>query len=93
MYFSYVLFENLRKCHLEFILGPAYSSRQRHCCDNSAMMLAILFSLKTKKLLQIEVATHFQATPFLFNENSVASVIAEWSRGANAWFKRARRLV
>ena len=86
-------FENLRKCCLEFILGLAYTSRQRHCCDNSAMTLAILFSLKTRKLLQIEVATHFQATPFLFNENSVASVIAEWSQRVNARCKRARRLV
>ena len=27
--------------------GPIYTKRRRQCCDNSAMMLVILFSLKT----------------------------------------------
>ena len=44
-------------------LGSIYTKRQRQCCDNAAMMLAILFSLKTMESLQNGVATHFQATP------------------------------
>ena len=36
---------------------------QHQCGDNSAMTLAILFSLKTMESLQNLVATHFQATP------------------------------
>ena len=40
-------------------LGPVYTKPQRQHCDNSAMTLAILFSLKTMELLKIGVATHF----------------------------------
>ena len=43
-------------------LGSIYTKRQRQRCDKFAMMLAILFSLKTMELLQNGVATHFQAT-------------------------------
>ena len=57
--------------------GPVYTECQYQCCDNSAMTLVILFSLKTMELLQIGVATHFQVTPIIFNENSTTSVIAQ----------------
>ena len=43
-------------------LGPIYTKRQRQRCDNAAMMLATLFSLKILESLQIGFATHFQAT-------------------------------
>ena len=33
-------------------LGPIYTKRQRQRCDNSAMTLAILFSLKTVESLE-----------------------------------------
>ena len=40
-----------------------YTKRQSQCCDNSAIMLAILFSLKTMELLQNGAETHFQVIP------------------------------
>ena len=40
-------------------LGSVYTKRQCQCCDNSVMMLAILFSLKTVESLQNGVATIF----------------------------------
>ena len=40
-------------------LGSLYTKRQCQCCDNSVMMLAILFSLKTVESLQNGVATIF----------------------------------
>ena len=58
-------------------LGPVYTKRQLQRCENSAMTLAILFSLKTMELFQIGIETHFQVTPIVFNENRIASVIAE----------------
>ena len=85
MYFSYVLFENLRKCCLEFILGCVYTKRLRQRSDNSAMILTILFSLKTRKLLQIGVATHFQVTPWF----SMRTVSLASSQGVHALCKRA----
>ena len=33
-------------------LGPVYAKRQRQYCDNSAITLAILFSLKTMEVLE-----------------------------------------
>ena len=32
--------------------GPIYNKFQRQCCNNSAMILALLFSLKTTALLE-----------------------------------------
>ena len=43
-------------------LRPIYIKRQGQHCDNSAMTLAILFSLKTLESLQNGVAAHFQVT-------------------------------
>ena len=42
--------------------------------------LAILFSLKTIESLQNGVATHFPSDSFVFNENSITSIIAELSQ-------------
>ena len=44
---------------------------------NSAMTIAILFSLKTMQSLQIGVATTFWSNSIVFNENIMAIVIAE----------------
>ena len=55
------------------MLEPVYIKRQSQRCNNSAMKLAILFSLKTMELLQTEVATHFS--------QSCGSV------DADAWYK------
>ena len=71
-------------------LGPVYTKRQRQCCDNAAMTLAILFSLKTMESLQNGVATHFQATPlFSMKTESQASSQRCRSIDADAWCKRA----
>ena len=60
------------------LLGPVYTKHQRQRCHNSAMMLAILFSLNTMESLQNQVATHFQVTPLF---SMIASVVAElWQR-------------
>ena len=57
-------------------LGSVYTMCQRQRCDNSAMRLAVLLSLKTMESLQNGVATHFRVTP-LVSMSSMASVIAE----------------
>ena len=46
-------------------LWPIYTKRPRQHCDNSAMTLGILFSLKTVESLQNGVATYFQAIPLI----------------------------
>ena len=33
-----------------FSLGPVYTKHQRQCCDNSAMTLVILLSLKSMEM-------------------------------------------
>ena len=43
--------------------GPVYTKRQRQCCDNSAMTLAILFSLKSVESLENRLQPHSGATP------------------------------
>ena len=57
-------------------LGSLYTEHQCQCCTNSAMILAIQFSLKTMESLQNGVATHFKET-IVFIECGMASVIAE----------------
>ena len=52
-----VLLISSRNCRARH-LGLVYT--KRHRCSNSAMMLVILFSLKTMESLQNGVATHFQ---------------------------------
>ena len=76
------------------VLGPVYTKRQRQSCDNSAMILVILFSLKTVESLQIWVTTHFRVT-LLFSKRTVLlassqscrSVDAEaWCRASSSYF-------
>ena len=62
---------------------------QHQHCDNSAMMLAILFSFKTMELLQIGVTTNFQAIPlFPVRTLLLASLQSHQSLDANALCKR-----
>ena len=51
-------------------LGPVYTEHQCQCCTNSAMILAILFLLKTMESHQNGIATHFQET-LLFSLRAV----------------------
>ena len=54
------------------------------------MILAMLFSFKTMDLLQIEVATHFQAIPLIsMRTQSLASSQSCRSVDADAWCKWA----
>ena len=46
-----------------YVTGSIYTKRQRQGCDNSAMMLAILFSLKTMESLKNRVATQLHCFP------------------------------
>ena len=68
-------------------VGSIKTKRHYQCCDNSAMVTVILFSLKTMQSLQI--ATHLQVTP-LFSV-SLASRQSYRSINTNAWCKRALR--
>ena len=69
--------------------GLIYTKRQPQCCDNSAMTLAILFSLKTMKLLQNRVVTYCQATPlFSMRILLLASSQSYLSIDAEAWCKQ-----
>ena len=38
----------------QFLLRPIYTEHPRQCCDNSAVMLAILFTLKTMESWSIQ---------------------------------------
>ena len=62
---------------LKRFLGPVYTKLQRQCCNKSSMTLALLFSLKTMELLQNWGYNPFSGDSIVFNENYVASVIAE----------------
>ena len=55
---------------------PVYTECQRQRCHNIAMTLAILFSLKTMELFQIEVATQFEATT-LFSIRTVLVTLSQ----------------
>ena len=69
-------------------LGSVYIKRQRQPCDNSAITLAILFSLKTMESLQIGVAIHFQATLFFsMRSEMLASSQSCHSIDADTWYK------
>ena len=70
-------------------LGPVYTTRQHQRCDNSAVTLAILFSLKTMESLLTGVATHFKATPlFSMRTISLVSLRSGRSLDIDAWCKR-----
>ena len=59
-------------------LKRPFTKRLHQCGKNSAMMLAILFSLKILEALENELQPHCHS--IVFNENTVASVIAELSQ-------------
>ena len=76
----------------EFV-RPVYTKRQSQRCNIiSAMMLAILFSLKTMESIQNGIANHFQATP-LFSMKTVmlASLQSCHNVDADAWCKLGLR--
>ena len=58
-------------------LGCVYTKRQRQRCNNSAMMLAVMFLLQTMESLQTGCTTHFQVTLLFSMRTGIASVIAE----------------
>ena len=72
-----------------WITGPVYTKHQSQCCDNSAITLVILLSLKTMELLQIGVATHFQASPlFSMRTELLAPSQNCCNVDADVWCKR-----
>ena len=70
--------------------GPFTTKRQNQRCDNSAMTLAILFSLKTMELLENRLQPHSGVTP-LFSIRTESLVSSQSCRciDADAWCKRA----
>ena len=54
-----------------YLLMVRLHQRQCQCCDNSAMMLAILFSLKTKESLENRLQPHSGVKPLLLPANKV----------------------
>ena len=55
--------------------GSVYPKRHRQHCDNSAMTLVILFSLKTMEYLENGLQLQFSSDSIIFNENRIASVM------------------
>ena len=53
-------------------LGPVYTERQRKCCNNTSNSALIENNAITPKW----VATQFLSDSIVFNQNSIASVIA-----------------
>ena len=69
-------------------LGPVYTKHQRQRCDNSAMTLAILLSLKSVESLENRLQTHSGATPlFSMRTELQASSLSCCSVDADAWCK------
>ena len=68
-------------------LGPIYPEHQRQCCDNFAMMLVILFSLKTMESLKNGLQSH-SGVPPLFSMRRV-SLLRHRSVEADPWCKPA----
>ena len=70
--------------------GPVYTKRQHQRYDDDAMMLAILFSLKTMESLENGLQTQSGETPvFSMRTDSQASSLCCRSVDAFAWYKRA----
>ena len=70
--------------------GPVYTKRQHQRCDNSAMTLAILFSLKSMESLENRLQPHSGVTPlFSMRTESQESSQSCCSVDADAWCKRA----
>ena len=59
---------------------PINTKHQSQCCNKSAMMPAILFSLKTMESLQDGVAIHSQVIPLISMRIELSSLIAELSQ-------------
>ena len=75
------------------VSGPVYTKRQRQRCDNSVMMLVILFSLKSVESLENRLQPRSGATSlFSMRTESLASSLSCCSVDADAWCKRALRL-
>ena len=55
------------------VLGLICTKRQSQSCDNSAMTLAILFSLKTMELLEDGLHPQSGVTPFPVVINAVSA--------------------
>ena len=67
-----------------------YTKRQRQLCDNAAMTLAILFSLKSMESLENGLQTQSGATPLIsMRTESQASSQRCRRVDADAWCKRA----
>ena len=90
-----------KRCHFHLCLNIyeplrfIYTKRQRQRCDNSAMTLAILFSLKSVELLQNGFATHFQATPLISMRTKLQASLQSCrsvDADADAWCKRTLRI-
>ena len=63
-------------CMLTASLGPVYTKRQSQYCDNSAMTLMILLSLKRMESLKNGLLPHSGATPlFSMTAVSLASLL------------------
>ena len=83
--FVKVIWTKWRVCELlgvlihQHLTGPVYTEHQSQHCDNSAIMLVILFSLKTMESLQNGLQP-ISSDAIVFNENSMASVITELSQ-------------
>ena len=58
-------------------LGSFYIERQRQLCDDAGDSVLI----KNKRVARKSVATPFWSDSIVFNENSIASDIAELSQG------------
>ena len=59
----------LKQDHLLY-LGPVYIKHQHQCCNNSAMMLAILFALKVMESLENGLQPHSRAAPLFQSEQN-----------------------
>ena len=71
------------------VLGPVYTKRQHQRCDNSAMTLAILFSLKSVEMLENRLQPQPGGTLlFSMRTGSQASSQSCRSVAADTWCKR-----
>ena len=59
------------------LLGPVYIKHQNQCCDNSVMMLSDTVLIENNGVTWKWVATPFWSDSTIFNENSIANIIAE----------------
>ena len=80
----------LRHMLARYIIRARLHQVKRQRCDNSAMTLAILFSLKSMELLENRLQPHFRATPlFSMRTESQVALLSCCSVDADAWCKWA----